>query len=318
MVASITARALYDAHRERLALHWSSGRAGGQREIRPQASSVDGVPGGVIVGHLNLIRQHPIQVLGRTELKYLQNLGKNSRQDALARLFSGPSVIVIVTGGEAPPDDVTEAAEASATPLLTSTRPGRQVIDHLQYFLDAALAAHVTLHGVFLEVTGLGTLVTGESGIGKSELALELVARGHRLVADDAPEFHRVAPDTLRGSCPPALRDFLEVRGLGVLNVRAMFGDSAITRDKNLRLIVHLEAMDESQMRHLDRLHGQRLSRTIHGVEVPQVTLPVIAGLNLAVQVECAVRSHILTLRGYNAGQDFIEQQQRHMTQGEP
>ena len=283
------------------------------REIRGA-----GAGAGVIVGHLNLIRQHPVQVLGRTELNYLHNLGKNSRQDAVAQLFAGPTALVIVTGGETPPDDLMQAAEGSATPLLTSTLPGHQVINHLQYFLDAALAVHVTVHGVFLEVTGVGTLVTGDSGIGKSELALELISRGHRLVADDAPEFRRVAPDTLRGSCPPALRDFLEVRGLGVLNVRAMFGDSVIKYDKNLRLIVHLEAMDERQMRHLDRLHGQRRSRAIQGVDVPQVTLPVIPGLNLAVLVECAVRGHILSLRGYNAGQDFIERQQRHMTQGEP
>lgn len=319
MVASITARALYDAHRERLALQWPSGRGGAQRVVQPQMVSADGTPGGgVIVGHLNLIRRHPIQILGRTELKYLHDLGKNSRQDAVAQLFAGPTVLVIVTGGETPPQDLIQAAEASATPLLTSTLPGHHVIRHLQYFLDAALAVHVTLHGVFLDVIGIGTLVTGDSGIGKSELALELISRGHRLVADDAPEFYRVAPDTLRGTCPPALRDFLEVRGLGVLNVRAMFGDGAIKQDKNLRLIVHLELMDEEQMRRLDRLHGQRRSRTIQGVEVPRVTLPVIPGLNLAVLVEGAVRSHILSLRGYNAGRDFIEQQQRHITQGEP
>jgi HPr kinase/phosphorylase len=319
MVASITARALYDAHRERLALLWPAGQSGGQRAVPAQDAAEGVVSGGrLIVGHLNLIRPHPIQVLGRTELQYLGTLGKNSRQDAVDRLFAGSTVVVIITGGQPAPDDLVQAAQNSATPLFTSRLPGYQVINHLQYFLDAALAAHVTVHGVFLEVIGIGVLVTGDSGIGKSELALELISRGHRLVADDAPEFHRVAPDTLRGTCPPALRDFLEVRGLGILNIRAMFGDSAIKHDKNLRLIVHLEAMDERQMRQLDRLHGERRGRTIQGVEVPQVTLPVIPGLNLAVLVECAVRNHILRLRGYNADLEFAEQQQRYIVQTQP
>ena len=313
MATSITARALFDAHRERLALQWRAGLSGGERAIRARPGDDNG--GGVIIGHLNLIRPHPIQVLDQTELEYLRLLGKNSRQDAVAQLFSGTSALVIVTGGQALTDDLIRAAEENGTPLLISDLAGHQVISHLHYFLNAELADQVTVHGVFMEVTGIGVLVTGVSGIGKSELALELISRGHRLVADDAPEFRRVAPDNLRGTCPAQLRGFLEVRGLGVLNIRAMFGDSVIKHNKDLRLIVHLEAVDERQMRHMDRIHGQRCSRTIHGVEVPQVTLPVIPGLNLAVLVECAVRNHILYLRGYNAGLDFVELQQRHISQ---
>ena len=157
---------------------------------------------------------------------------------------------------------------------------------------------------------GIGVLLTGESGVGKSELALELISRGHRLIADDAPEFSRVAPDTLSGECPEQLRDFLEVRGLGILNMRAMFGDNAIKNTKYLRLIMHLEAMNKKQSEQIDRLRGSRQLKNVLGVDVQQITIPVAPGRNLAVLVEIAVRNHILSYKGYNAAESFIQRQQ--------
>ena len=141
-----------------------------------------------------------------------------------------------------------EAAEASATPVFSSPLSDSQLIFELQYYLNNALAEPITVHGVFMEVMGVGVLLTGDAGIGKSELALELVTRGHRLIADDAPTFSRIAPDILNGTCPPLLNGFLEVRGLGVLNILAMFGDSAIKSNRYLRLILHLERQDSSPL----------------------------------------------------------------------
>ena len=158
---------------------------------------------------------------------------------------------------------------------------------------------------------GTGVLITGESSIGKSELALELLTRGHRLIADDATEFARTSPDTLNGTCPEMLRDFLEVRGLGILNVRAMFGASAIKQSRNLRLIVVLQDIDDAEK--MDRLHGSKQIRTIQNVDIPEITLPVGPGRNLAVLLEVAVRNHILNMKGYDASQAFIDRQKRRL-----
>ena len=163
------------------------------------------------------------------------------------------------------------------------------------------------MHGVFMEIYSIGVLITGESGSGKSELALELVTRGHRLVADDAPEFTQIAPDVLDGTCPELLQDMLELRGLGVLNIRQMFGDTAIKRNKYLRLIVHLgkptlEALQDG----MERLTGDISNRRLLDLDVPMITLPVVAGRNLAVLAEAATRMHILRSKGLDAATAFM------------
>jgi len=152
--------------------------------------------------------------------------------------------------------------------------------------------------------------------VGKSELALELVARGHRLVADDAPIFAKTSPDLLNGRCPEVLRDSLEVRGLGILNIRAMFGDSAIKQNRNLRLILKLVQMTEEQMHNIDRLHGSRTTQNILGVDIPEITLPVAPGRNLAVLAEVAARNHSLLLKGFDSAKLFMERQARFMDNG--
>ncbi|MCA1804160.1 MAG: HPr(Ser) kinase/phosphatase [Xanthomonadaceae bacterium] len=204
-------------------------------------------------------------------------------------------------------------ASEFAWPIWSSTRPSQYLVEHLQYHLGNLLAKKTTLHGVFMEIMGVGVLIAGDASIGKSELALELVARGHRLVADDAPEFARLAPDILNGRCPPMLEDFLEVRGLGILNIRSMFGDSAIKQNRNLRLIIRLEDMSDSQIRSIDRLQGSRATRTILGVDIPEITLPVAPGRNLAVLAEAAVRNHLLFLKGRDASAEFIARQTHFM-----
>ena len=175
------------------------------------------------------------------------------------------------------PEDLREAAEESQTPLWTSPNRGHELLNLLQYHLARSLAPRITLHGVFMEIYSIGVLITGEAGSGKSELALELLSRGHRLVADDAPEFTQIAPDVLDGTCPELLQDLLEVRGLGVLNIREMFGDTAVKRNKYLRLVVHLEQTPQQSDEAMARITGESGSRKVLDLDVPVVELPVAA-----------------------------------------
>ncbi len=308
MSASLEIGTLYDALQERLGLQWISGEACRDKVLH---SSKDETADISLVGHLNLIHQHRIQVLGNRELEFLDNLKKNSRKDAITQLLSGQTQLIIIARGLPAPADLTAAAQAAGVPLLVSRLPGQGVISNIQYYLANFFAEKITLHGVFMEVMGTGVLITGDSSIGKSELALELLTRGHRLIADDATEFTRIAPDTLNGSCPEMLRDFLEVRGLGILNVRAMFVASAIKQNRNLRLIVVLQELGDATQ--IDRLHGSKRMRRIQDVEIPEITLPVGPGRNLAVLLEAAVRNHILNTKGYDASQAFIERQKRRL-----
>ena len=308
MSTTLDIRTLFDDLQEKLGLEWICGA--GQEDTVVHTSRNHSVDIS-LVGQLNFINPHRVQILGRKELDYFSKLKKNSRKDAIAQLLSGESTLVIISSRLDAPDDLKDAATLRRVPLLSSRLNSQETIENLQYYLTNYFAEKITLHGVFMEVMGTGVLITGESSIGKSELALELLTRGHRLVADDAPEFARVAPDTLIGTCPEMLREFLEVRGLGILNVRAMFGASAIKQSRNLRLIIRLQDMDEAVK--MDRLHGSRHMRTIQDVDIPEVTLPVGPGRNLSVLVEAAVRNHILISKGYDASEAFIERQKKRL-----
>lgn len=304
----LTVEALYQAQKDHLTLRWLAGRAGGGRPLEQVNARY---PGLALVGYLSVIHPNRVQVLGENELRYLQDLDPNRRREVLDRLFTcDTSAMVVLAGGAEPLPVMLECAERHGMPLLASPQAGPVLIDSLQFYLANALAERITLHGVFLEVMGIGVLLTGESGVGKSEVALELISRGHRLVADDVVELSRVAPQLLEGRCPEPLHDFMEVRGLGILDIRAMFGETATKRAKYLRLIVHLEPMTQQQMQNLDRLRAATQSRTLLGVNVPEVVIPVAPGRNLAVLVETAARNHIQIMRGKNALHDFMEQQQ--------
>jgi len=267
-----------------------------------------------LVGYFNLIHSNQAQVLGKVESNYLQSLGDQERHRAYQRLFGSDTIAIFFTDGLMPSLELKTFVDDYKIPIFCSDLSSTEVITHLRYFLSRALADKIILHGVFMEVISLGVMLTGESGLGKSELALELVTRGHRLIADDAPEFMRIAPDIVVGSCPPVLRDFLEVRGLGVLNIREMYGDSSIKFSKYLRLIIHLTAM-QSIPKSEDRLATPQLTKNVLGLEIPVIRLPVAAGRNLAVMTEAAVRNHLLMLKGYNAADDFIGRQQRSIQQ---
>ncbi len=313
MRSSLTVKELVELTATSLSLSWLAGQAGAQREL----TLGNDVSSATLVGHLNLVRPYCVQILGEAECRYLRELGQQQSEDVLRRLFeAAPSCILVADGLPAAPSLIAHADHCSIG-LLESALPSQKLVEELRYLLAHQLAQRVTIHGVFLEVMGAGILLTGDSGVGKSELALELVTRGHRLIADDAVEFALVAPDTLEGSCPRILQDFLEVRGLGIINARALFGDSAVKLRKNMRLIIQLEPMHPEQVRTTDRLNGLHRRRRILGVAMPEVTLPVAPGRNMAVLVECTVRNHLLRTKGYDAARDFEESQRRAIKEGQ-
>lgn len=311
MTTAISVKTLFEVHRDKLTLEFVAGSTGEDRFIQFDDSELaaENVPDVSFVGHMNFIHPHRIQIIGSRETQYLDSLDELERAQSLVRLYDGDPLCIIVANSIPVADDLIDHSTRSGVPLFRSLQNSQFLVNHLQYYLSHNLASRVTLHGVFLEVIGLGVLLTGHSGVGKSELALELISRGHRLIADDAPEFSRVSPDTLSGSCPEALKDFLEVRGLGILNIRAMFGDNSIKDSKYLRLIVNLEEMNDQQLQKIDRLAGSHQLRSILNVDIEQVTLPIAPGRNLAVLIEIAVRNHILALKGYNAAEDFMRHQ---------
>jgi HPr kinase/phosphorylase len=308
MSGPTTIRDLFEVMRERLSLQWVAGRGGDLRSLR---GDFPGAAGQTLVGPLNCIHPNRLQVIGHAEQVYLAGLADRELADFMDTLLCGEPAALVVADAIEADSLIAERAEVTQTPLLASPLADRDLINELQYFLTHVLADRTTLHGVFMEVLGMGVLITGDAAVGKSELALELISRGHRLIADDAPEFSRIAPDIVEGSCPSVLREFLEVRGLGVLNVRAMFGDTAIKEKKYLRLIVHLARLSEPELGRLDRLSGVNATRTVVGLEIPEVLVPVAPGRNMAILAETAVRNHILRLKGYDASADLVERQRR-------
>jgi HPr kinase/phosphorylase len=313
-IIRITAQQLYDACRSRLELEWI---------LQPtdQAVTIVPLPRGAdassLVGHLNFIHPHRIQVLGPPEVAYLDSLGKNSHFDSLNQLFSDDTALVILSAAQQPTDAMRQLATDNHIPMIGSSLSSTKLIREIGFYLHNRLAESRIEHGVFMDVLGIGVLLSGESAIGKSELALELLTRGHRLIADDAPMFIRTTPGTLVGHCPEVLHNFLEVRGLGILNVRAMFGDSSVKRSMELQLIVHLAPVAPELLQQLDRLKGTRRKRTILEVEVDEVEIPVAPGRNLAVLVEAAARNHLLYTSGYDSAVEFISRQQELMRDDE-
>lgn len=289
---------------DRLQLTWVAGRNGGQRLL---TSDTIQKPTLALIGHLNFVHPNRVQVLGCAEMDYLRHLADEALQVAVDNLFSTEIAAVVVTNGEAVPQPLLEAADRTNTPLFTTPEQSPALMRVLSHMVTQALAPSTLLHGVFLEVSGLGVLLTGDPAIGKSELALELITRGHRLVADDVLEVFAVSPDTLEGRCPTLLQDYMEVRGLGVLNIRSLFGETAVKHKKNIKLIIHLTLAEK--WNEVDRLDMRASDRHILGIPVPEVRIPVAVGRNLAVLVEVAVRNHILKLRGINPTADFIERQ---------
>ena len=296
-------------------MRWAAGATGQHRAVESEDS-----PGmrPSLAGFLNLVHPNDIQILGVEELRYLDSLDSRKRWETIAEIIGNRPVALVVSDDLMVPDDLMESAEESGTPVWASPAPSVDLVGNIQHFLSRQLAQSITVHGVFMEVFSIGVLITGDSGSGKSELALELITRGHRLIADDAPIMTRIAPDIIDGTCPELLQDCLEVRGLGVLNVRAMFGDSAIKSNKYLRLIVRLDlGYDQDNLSQINRLHGDVSYRDVLGLKVPVITVPVAPGRNIAVIVEAAVRNHNLKMRGYDAAAEFVRRHERFLNDDE-
>ena len=298
---------LYEENREKLLLNWSIAHTT-ERWIEIKGSNNYGAD---VVGHINIIHPERLQVLGVAEYDWATRIGERRFGQMFNDLLSALPPAVIIADGLTPPPVVVEACTQTGTPLLVTPKPCSAVIDLLRIYLSARLADTTSLHGVFMDVFGMGVLITGDSGVGKSELALELISRGHGLVADDVVEMARIAPATIEGRCPGLLRDFLEVRGLGLLNIRTIFGETASRRKMKLKLIVHLQKIAMSS--ETPRLPLDAQNQEVLGVPVRKVVIPVAAGRNLAVLLEAAVRNTILQLRGIDSMQDFMERQQRVM-----
>ena len=308
----ISVAELYRNTRRSLKLKWVAGLDGGDNKL---TSDTVTKPSLALIGHLNFVHPNRVQVLGCAEMDYLRSLTAKDMKQAITNLFSTDLAAVVVANGEVPPAELLQAADHGHTPIFTSPLQSPRMMDVLSHYLAQAVAESASFHGVFMEVQGFGVLIKGNSAIGKSELALELITRGHRLVADDVVDFYRVAPDRLEGRCPPLLQDFLEVRGLGILNVRELFGDNAVKPTKPLDLIVQLEMAETLAPQLLDRLKIKSQSEHILEVTVPKVLIPVAAGRNIAVLVEVAVRNHILLMRGINSTRQFTLRQRREIRQ---
>lgn len=307
----LTARQLFDEVQERMEMRWASGMRGEKRVLDPSETKSRRPS---LVGYLNIIYPNKVQIVGSEELAFLDGLDSRQRWETIQKIMAQKPLALIVSKDQRPPSDLVDAAEETETPLWISAKRGHNLLSYLHYHLARALAQRITLHGVFMEVYSIGVLVTGDPGSGKSELALELITRGHRLIADDAAEFTLITPDVIDGTCPELLRDLLEVRGVGVLNVREMFGHTAVKTSKFLRLIIHLKPMrDTVDMDALSRLTGDTDHREVLDLHVPRMTIPVAPGRNLAVMVEAAVRSFMLKSSGVDPAQTFIDRQARQM-----
>ncbi|OGT17378.1 MAG: HPr kinase/phosphorylase [Gallionellales bacterium RIFOXYB12_FULL_54_9] len=302
-MSQVNIRQLFDDKQARLELTRIAGIDGIDRIIDSEA--VEG-SNREMVGHLSLIHPSWVQVLSENELDYLRNLSQEERDSAFDQIEQNGTTCLIVAGAINIPQELIAFANRSSIPLFASPKPSVHLMWLIRHYLAKELADFTTRHGVFLDVLGVGVMIAGESAVGKSELGLELITRGSGLVADDVVELHRITPDTLEGRCPELLRDFLEVRGLGVLNIRTMFGETAVRRKKSLKLIVYLHRTREGELSQMERLPLVSTHQEILGVKIDAVNIPVVAGRNLAVLVEAAARNFVLQQRGINTMQEFI------------
>ncbi len=309
---TISAEALFEAHRAAMRWDWIAGHAHPERRfddnaVRDARSPAD------LVGYLNYIHPYRVQIVGRREVAYLQAAAAPEDQERrISRIVTLEPPVLIVADGETPPPRLVAMCDRADIPLFRTAESAGHVIDVVRSYLAQLFAERTTRHGVFMDILGLGVLITGESGLGKSELGLELISRGHGLVADDAVDLYRVSQTALDGRCPDLLLNLLEVRGIGLLDIKAIFGETAVRRKMRLRLIVHL-VRKETMEREFERLPYEPLYEDILGIPVRKVVIAVDAGRNLAVLVEAAVRNTVLQLRGIDTYQEFIKRHQSAM-----
>lgn len=313
----LTVAKAFAEFKDDLKLTWVTGYEGGERLLTSERGAAKRPR---LLGPLNFNSPNRIQLIGKAEVRLFGDT-ESLAPERFEYALNESCELFVVTDNAVPPPPLVALAQEAQIPLIVSALTYSELLRTLRYRLTLILAESEIIHGVLMDVHGTGVLITGAASVGKSELALELISRAHILVADDAPEFRRIAPGTVEGRCPPLLQDFLEVRGLGILNIARMYGDAHTRSRKILRFIVNLENVETTDfVGSLETIVGERLGvpdaqRDVLGVSIPQRTIPVAPGRNIAVLVEAAVRDYILRSGGYNATRDLVEKQAQALTQ---
>jgi len=311
----ISAEAMFEEFRPALHWEWIAGHAHPERHF-DEAAVRDARSAADLVGYLNYIHPNRVQIVGRREVAYLNDASPEVTERRISRIVTLDPPVLIVADGQMPPDRLVALCDRADIPLFVTTESAGHVIDVVRGYLGQHFAERTTRHGVFMDILGLGVLLTGESGLGKSELGLELISRGHGLVADDAVDLYRVSQTALEGRCPELLMNLLEVRGIGLLDIKAIFGETAVRRKMRLKLIVHL-VRQATMDRDFERLPYEPLNEDILDVPIRKTVIAVDAGRNLAVLVEAAVRNTILQLRGIDTYTEFIARHNKAMSKPE-
>lgn len=288
-----------------------AGERGLQRRIN---SSRIQKPGLALTGFTEHLHPLRVQVFGNTEVSYLLTLPVERQREVLASLFQEELACVVVTKDLAPPPVLTEACEESGLALMRTPLLSSQFIQQVQAFLEEALTESSSLHGVLMDVFGVGILLLGKSGIGKSEIALDLVMRGHRLVADDIVDVTRRRQGVVYGAGNPVIRHHMEIRGLGIINIKDLFGVAAVRERKKIELVIELHEWDPQQ--EYDRLGVEDRFMDIVGVDIPLSVVPVRPGRNMTTIIEVAARNQLLKQQGHHSAREFAEQLNRAIAQG--
>lgn len=307
----INADRLFEAFRASLRWEWLAGHGASERRFDEMAVHA-ARSGADLVGYLNYIHPYRLQVLGEREIAYLTNASREDCERRIGRIVSLEPPVLVLADGQQAPVELLLMCERAQIPLFATQGAAAFASDLLRAYLSKHFAERATMHGVFMDILGLGVLITGESGLGKSELGLELITRGNGLVADDAVDLYRINQTTIEGKCPDLLQNLLEVRGIGLLDIRAIFGEAAVRRKMLLKLIVHL-VRKETLERDYERLPQEPLTQDVLDISVRKVVIPVTAGRNIAVLVEAAVRNTILQLRGIDTYAEFVERHRKAM-----
>ena len=260
-------------------------------------------PGLAFAGFLAFIKPGRIQILGESELNYLDTMPDDIRRERIASICALPVAAFVITKGQHVPEDLARECRARAVPLLVSDQTTSVVIQNITRVLEDELAPSATVHGVLVDVYGMGVLLLGDSGIGKSECALDLIQRGHRLVADDVVEIRKYPNGALVGRAAEMIRYHMELRGIGIINIKNLFGVSAVRTSKSIELVIELERWDPSKK--YDRLGLDGETYSILGKARPFLRLPVASGRNLALLIEIGARNELLKMQGYDAAKEF-------------
>jgi len=303
---AIRVGALLDDQRFDLRLSLFAGKQGLSRRL---SSARIQKPGLVLAGYTEYLHKERMQVFGNTEMSYLKTLPQGRKVEVLRSFFGAEIACLVVTKDIEIPLELAAAAEEAGVPVLRTSHLSSAFIEKVQNCLEDQLTASTSMHGVLLDVFGVGILLLGKSGIGKSEIALDLVMRGHRLVADDIVDVKRKTPDSVVGSGSEIIKHHMEIRGLGIINIKDLFGVAAIRERKKIEIVLELVEWDPNV--EYDRLGVEDRKFRILDVEIPMLVVPVRPGRNMTTIIEVAARNHLLKLQGHHSAREFQDRLNR-------